>query len=159
MANYKFNFSKFGKPRVKSTNSSPRREIVAKNIIGVIGIKLDGSYYIVTKDKEYLLTIESYELKGKNVYYARTLQNNRILNVISLSKKLVNNKQYLPFGVGSIVKGNVYKILGTERFNIGKILEAKDVPEEYQYFVRNTVHNNKQFFRDNYEEIEKCITN
>lgn len=159
MAEYKFNFSKFGKPRVKSTSSSPRREIVAKNIIGVIGINIDASYYVETKDKQYQLTIESYELKGKNVYYARTLQNNRILNIISLKKKLVNNKQYLPFSVGCIIKGNVYKILGTEIFNINKILDCKDVPEEYEHFVKTTVHIKKQFFRDNYEEIEKCMVN
>lgn len=159
MAGYKFNFSKFGKPRVKSTNSSPRREIVAKNVIGVIGINIDASYYVETKDKQYKLTIESYELKGKNVYYARTLQNNRILNIISLKKRLVNNKQYLPFSVGCIVKGNIYKILGTERFNISRILDCKDVPEEYEYFVKTTVHIKKQFFRDNYEEIEKCMVN
>lgn len=157
MVQYKFNFGKFGKPKVKSSSNLPRREIIHSNIIAVICIDINGEYHADFDDKLYDLTLESFELKGKNVYYARTLQNNKTLNIISLKKCKNNNNQYLPFAVGSIVKGNVYKILGKERFNIKKILELSEIPTESYNYFKNKVHKHKQFFRDNYEEILKCM--
>lgn len=157
MSGFKFNFSHFGKPKVKKTGSSPRREIVIKDIIGVINITIDGQYYVLYKDKTYTLTLESYDLKGKNVYYAKSLIENKTLAVISLHKQDRNNKQYLPFAVGSIVKGNVYKILGIERFNINKVLELSDIPSESYNYYKQLVHEAKDFYRKNYEEIIKCI--
>ena len=157
MSGFKFNFSQFGKPKVKKTGNSPRREIVIKDIIGVINITIDGNYYVLCQDKTYNLTLESYDLKGKNVYYAKSLIENKTLAVISLHKQDRNNKQYLPFTVGSIVKGNVYKILNMERFNINKILDLSDIPSESYNYYKKLVHEAKDFYRKNYEEILKCI--
>lgn len=157
MDGFKFNFSTFGKPKVKSSGSLPRREVIQQNVIGVIGIDINGNYYVDIKNSNYPLTIESYDLKGKNVYYSRTLQNRKTLEIISLSKRSRNNKQYLPFAVGSIVTGTIYKILNTERFNIRRVLELSEIPDvEYNYY-KSKIHKHKQFFRDNYDEIIKCI--
>lgn len=157
MSDFKFNFSKFGKPKIKSSGSSPRREVIQQNIIGVIGINIDASYYVDINGQKYQLTIESYDLKGKNVYYARTLQENKTLEIISLNKQTRNNKYYLPFAVGCIVKGSTYKIFGIERFNINKILELNQVPEDSINYFKTIVHKHKQFFRENYKEIIKCM--
>lgn len=157
MASFKFNFSSFSKPKIKSERNLPRREIINRNVIGVIGIYLDASYYVEIDGTEYRLTIESYELKGKNVYYAKTLNESKTLEIIRLGKRVVGSRNYLPFAVGSIVKGNIYKILGTPRFNISKILELKDVPNDKLEYFKDLRHKHKQFYRDNYEEILKCM--
>lgn len=157
MASFKFNFSTFNKPKIKTTRNLPRREVVKKNIIGVIGITIDGNYYVDLNNENYQLTLESYEIKGKNIYYSKVLQENKTLEIIRLNKRIVNSKQYLPFAVGSIVKGNTYKILGIERFNINKILELKEIPEDLYNYYKTKIHKHKQFFRENYEEIIKCI--
>lgn len=157
MTSFKFNFSTFNKPKVKTTRNLPRREVVKKNIIGVIGITIDGNYYVDLNNENYQLTLESYEIKGKNVYYSKVLQENKTLEIIRLNKRTVNSKQYLPFAVGSVVKGSTYKILGIERFNINKILELKEIPEDLYNYYKAKIHKHKQFFRENYEEIIKCI--
>lgn len=157
MASFKFNFSTFNKPKVKTTSNLPRREVVKKNIIGVIGITIDGNYYVDIDNENYQLTLESYNLKNKNVYYSKILQENKTLEIIKLNKRNRNNKQYLPFAVGSVVKGSTYKILGIERFNINKILDLKEIPDDKYNYYKNKIHKHKQFFRENYEEIIKCI--
>lgn len=158
MAEIKFNFSSFGKPKIKKTsNNLPRREIMHKAVIGVIGINLDGTYYVDLLNNKYPLTIESYDLKGKNVYYCVELQNNRTLEIISLTKKQRNTKKYLPFAVGSIVKGNLYRILGTPRFNISKILEYSDLNDSDIFYYKQKVREIKKYFKDNYEIILKCM--
>ena len=81
MNSFKFNFSKFGKPKIKS-NNLPRRRI-ATGLIGVIGIRLNATYYVQIGDKQYDLTLESYDIKDKNVYYAKKLQNNKIVEIIN----------------------------------------------------------------------------
>lgn len=155
MESFKFNFSKFGKPKIKS-NNLPRRRI-ATNLIGVIGIKLNGTYYVQIGDKQYDLTLESYDIKDKNVYYAKKLQNNKIVEIITLNKRTCNSKQYLPFGVGCIVKGNLYEILLKERFNISKILTIDEISTEDYNILKNISHEKKKFFRDNYNEILQCM--
>lgn len=157
MGDFKFNFSSFGKPKVKKSVNSPRREVVQRNIIGVIGINLDASYYVEINGKSYTLTLESYDLIGKNVYYSKTLQENKSIQVIRLSKLKRNNNQYLPFTVGSIVKGTTYLILGLERFNITKVMELQEIPDVEYNKYKALVHKHKQFFRENYEEIKKCM--
>lgn len=155
MSGFKFNFGKFGKPKINKSGNLPRREIIQKNVIAVIGIDLNGQYYADLNGTNYNLTIESYEVKGKNVYYSRKLQNDKTLMIISLKKLNHNNNNvYLPFTVGSIVKGNTYKILGIERFNISKILELKDVPENNINYYRNLSIKYKKFYKEHQKEID-----
>lgn len=157
MAGFKFNFSSFGKPKVKKTSSDINRKLIERNVKGVIGITLDADYYVQVENKQYTLTIESYDLKGKNVYYCKELQNNKILEIISLTKQKRNQAKYLPFGVGCVVKGNIYNIFGKHRFNITKIIEFSELSQEdYNNFI-SISHNCKEFFKNNYEEIKKCM--
>lgn len=157
MAGFKFNFSSFGKPKVKKTSCDRNRKLVERNIMGVIGINLDAAYYVQVGEIQYSLTLESYDLKGKNVYYCKELQNNKILEVISLTKQKRNQRKYLPFGVGCVVKGNIYNIFGKHRFNITKVIEFKELSQEdYNKFI-SISHNCKEFFRNNYEEIKQCM--
>ena len=67
MADFKFNFSSFGKPKVKKSSTDRTRKLVDKNVLGVIGIYIDGTYYVQVGSCQLQLTIESYDLKGKNV--------------------------------------------------------------------------------------------
>ena len=156
MADFKFNFSAFGKPKVKKTCDRTRK-LVDKNVLGVIGIHIDGTYYAQVGSCQLPLTIESYELRGKNVFYSIELINNKIQHIIQLNKLRQNVKKYLPFGVGCIVKGNIYNIYNTHRFNISKILELNEVPDETVFNFKTMSHEKKEFFRNNYEEIRKCM--
>lgn len=158
MAELKFNFSSFGVPKVKKTKTyEAKKPIVDKNIIGVVGIDITGNYYVTTKTKDYSITVNSYDITGKNKIYAVELQDNKALCIIESKKKNNDSTYYLPFCVGSIVKGHIRLILGKERFEIRSVLEISDISEEEKNYYRDLVHKYKKFYRDNYEEIRKCI--
>lgn len=156
MAGFKFNFSDFGKPKVKKIYERTK-PIIKRNVIGVVGIDINGNYFVTIENINYPITLNSYDIKGRNKYYAIELQNNKSLCIISQNKRDTNNKKYCAFTIGSIVKGNTRKILEIERFDLVKVLEITDLPEENRNYYREIVHNYKQFFRNNYETIIKCI--
>ena len=157
MSTFKFNFSAFGKPKIKNSRNGNGKKLIERNIFGVIFITIEGDYYVVTNIGNFPLTIESYDLKGKNVYFTMELFNGKFQEIIQLKKADRNYKKYLPFCVGSIVKGNIYEIFKTNRFNISRVLELSDINStEYEYY-RTTVRNAKNFFKNNYEEIIKCM--
>ncbi len=41
-------------------------------------------------NKQYQLTIDSYDIKGKSTFYAKELQNNKSVNIIRLNKININ---------------------------------------------------------------------
>lgn len=157
MSAIKFNFSAFGKPKVKKTKDANNKKIVERNILGVINITLEGKYYVHTDTEDYSLTLESYDIKGKNVFYTIELFDNKFQEIIRLNKATRNYKKYLPFCVGSIVKGNIYNIFGKNRFNISRVLELSDIEDDKIEYYKLNVHNAKMFFKTNYEDIMKCM--
>ena len=157
MAKFTFTFSS-PKPTAKSKKVYEKtRPIIKKNVIGVVGIDISGNYFVTIDGKNYPITLNSYAIKGHNKFYAIELQNNKALCIMEQNKRNTNNKKYQPFTVGSIVKGNTRLIVERERFDFSKVIEIKDLPEESRNYYRDIVHRYKQFYRDNYEEIIKCI--
>ena len=90
---------------------------------------------------------------GHDVY----LFDNKFQEIIRLNKATRNYKKYLPFCVGSIVKGNIYNIFGKNRFNISRVLELSDIENDKIEYYKLNVHNAKMFFKTNYEDIMKCM--
>lgn len=157
MSTFKFNFSAFGKPKVKTSRNGNGKKIIERNIFGVIFITLTGDYYVVTNIGNFPLTIESYDVKGKNVFFTMELFNGKFQEIIQLKKADRNYRKYLPFCVGSIVKGTIYEIFKTNRFNISRVLELSDIKDEEVEYYKTTVRQAKNFFKTNYEEIIKCM--
>ena len=157
MSTFKFNFSAFGKPKIKNSRNGNGKKLIERNILGIIFVNIEGDYYVVTDIGNFPLTIESYEVKGKNVFFTMELFNGKFQEIIQLKKADRNYKKYLPFCVGSIVKGNIYEIFKTNRFNISRILELSDIDSALIEKYKATIHLAKDFFRNNYEEITKCM--
>lgn len=157
MAKFAFTFTS-PKPTSKSKKVYEKtKPIVKRGVIGVVGIDISGNFYVTIEGKNYPITLNSYDIKGHNKFYAIGLYDNKTLCIIEKDKRHTNNKKYQPFTVGSIVKGDIRLIVEKERFDFSKVIEIKDLPEESRNYYRDIVHRYKQFYRDNYEEIKKCI--
>ena len=150
---FKLNFSK-AKTKVKNPNK--KYQLVKNGVVGVIGITSTASYFVDIDNKQYQLTIDSYDIKGKSTFYAKELQNNKSVNVIRLNKININSRKYIPFTVGSIVKGNIYLINGIERFQFKKLYDIDEIESISQDLLFKQKQF-KQFYRDNYNIIKQCM--
>ena len=150
---FKLNFSK-SKTKVKNPNK--KYQLIKNGVVGVIGITSTASYFVDIDNKQYQLTIDSYDIKGKSIFYAKELQNNKSVNIIRLNKINVNNRKYIPFTVGSIVKGNIYLINGIERFQFKKLYDIDEIESISQDLLFKQKEF-KKFYRDNYNIIKQCM--
>lgn len=150
---FKLNFSK---PKTKVKNPNKKYQLVKNGVVGVIGITSTASYFVDIDNKQYQLTIDSYDIKGKSTFYAKELQNNKSVNIIRLNKINVNSRKYIPFTVGSIVKGNIYLINNIERFQFKKLYDI-DETESISQDLLFKQKQFKQFYRDNYNIIKQCM--
>ena len=151
MANFNFTLN-FSKPKVK-VNKKPNRQIIKRDVTGVIGITLEASYFIEIDGQRYPLTLESYNVKGKKIYYADELIDNKVFTVMRLDKRRMNSKVYLPFHCGAIVKGSTYMIHGLERFNLKKVIDKSEITQEEFVKYNNLSHKFLTFYRENYKQI------
>lgn len=152
---FKFNFSGF---KTKTTKVNKQNKILLKkDAVGVIKITLTASYFVDVDNIDYPLTSNSFDVKDKQIYYAKKLQGNRLLNIRRLDKFQVNNNNYIPFNVGSLIKGNIYSIYGKEYFDFKKIIDISDLNEETIQSYINKIKEYKSFYRKNYNEIIKCM--
>lgn len=150
---FKLNFSK---PKTKVKNPNKKYQLIKNGVVGVIGITSTASYFVDIDNKEYQLTIDSYDIKGKSTFYAKELQNNKSINVIRLNKININSRKYIPFTVGSIVKGNIYLINGIERFQFKKLYDIDEIESISQDLLFKQKEF-KKFYRDNYNIIKQCM--
>lgn len=150
---FKLNFSK---SKVKK-NPNKKYQLVKNGAVGVVGITSTASYFVDINNKQYQFTIDSYDIKGKSIFYARELQNNKSVNVIRLNKININNRKYIPFAVGSIVKGNIYLINGVERFQFKRLFDADEMESELAQTLIFKQKEFKKFYRDNYNIIKQCM--
>lgn len=148
---YQFNFAI--KPKRTNNGTHKTSNIVEKNVIGIVNISLTGFYYVVSGEKEYFLSNNSYNVKDKTILFSQKLTNNRVLKVVNLAKNSQEKiAYYLPFGVGCVLKGNAIIENGRIVFDLIKVVEDDYIYKEEQIKAR-------KFFVDNYEEIEQIIIN
>lgn len=140
-----FNF----KPKTKINTAKPRAKkestIITKNVIGVIHIRVDGSYYMKYEELSYNLTKESFDCKNREVlYYKNILEGNR-LRIIKLQKyDKTSLNAYLPFAPGVIVKGNLVKVNQDIEFDLKETINFdenfKDESKKAFIYYRDIVY-------------------
>lgn len=140
-----FDFSIIGK--INKANNK-KVAIINKNIIGIVHISIDGEFYINANNRAIPIFFECFSKINKNKLYCINLYNNKRLCIIRDKKCItkIDNKNYLPFAPGCIVKGDIIKDKNIEVFKIKTITTEYDNIEAKQAFM---------FWKNNYETIKK----
>lgn len=145
MATFSFSPIKLNK---EPKHSTVKNEILEHDVEGYIGIKLNGEFYVLYNNKEYLIKQENHDCKNiKNVYILKIEKNNRIY--IARNENLQSlSKHFKPFAPGCIVKGNIIKINNKETFNIKHVYTDKFDTVSKKLF---------NYWKNNYNEIQKAL--
>lgn len=141
------------KEKKKTVKNNLRYKILEKDIEGVVWIDNKGELTVrVSSDKRYSIHIDSYSCKGKKNIYARRLENRRVIRIIRNVGEYseCNHNIFLPFTVGSIVKGNVVMIGFDKQFVI------KDCWTDLN---NDDSHLAREYYRDNYDTILNVLEN
>lgn len=141
------------KEKGKTSKNTLRSKVLEKNIEGVIWIDDKGELTVhVFPDKRYSIHIDSYSCKGKKNIYARKLENRRVVCIIRNAGEYFecNHDIFLPFAVGSIVKGNVIMVGFDKQFII------KDCWTDLN---NDDSHLALEYYRDNYDTIINALKN
>lgn len=141
------------KEKRKTAKNTLRSKILEKNVEGVVWIDDKGELTVrVIPDKRYKIHLDSYSCKGKKNIYTRKLENRRVVCIIrNIGEYLeCNHDVFLPFAVGSIVKGNVVMIGFDKQFVI----------KDYWTDLNNDdSHSALEYYRDNYDTIINALEN
>lgn len=143
-----FNFSvSTTKRTIKESN------VVHKNIKGVVYINEQADYKVFYNDMFYNISEDSYFCKGKDKIYKQGYANELGQNLCVIrdadSKEEKHPLFYLPFGIGSVVIGNIVK--DKDNYLVFKINETlMDCTNE-------ECHKAKRFYAENYKAINKII--
>lgn len=137
----------------KTSNHISRREVIEKNIIGVVWIDKNAKFTVKIDGKfVYDVHSNSYSCKGKNKIYARKLDENRrvcvIRNVGDYSE--CNHNCYLPFAPGCIVSGDIVINGFNKQFLIKKSWIELDNDDAHAALV---------YYRKNYNSICSVLEN
>ena len=149
-----FDFSLPKKKEKRTTvKNNLRYKVLEKNVEGVVWIDDKGELTVrVLPDKRYSIHNDSYSCKGKKNIYALRLENRRVVCIIRNAGEYFecNRDIFLPFAVGSIVKGNVVMIGFDKQFVI------KDCWTDLN---NDDSHLAREYYRDNYDTILNVLKN
>lgn len=147
-----FNFSipvKKESKRKVNTNVSRTYNIIEKDVLGVVFITLEASFYVYTNRGEFKFTDDSFSCKNIKNVYAQLLDTNkqRILCVRAERKIECDKDVFLPFAAGVCVIGNIVEDrFKTLRFNFKKAFVDAD---------NKIAQKALNFWRTNYEVISE----
>ena len=83
-------------------------KVLKKTVIGVCYITNEGEYFIVTEDKSYKFSDDSYIIKKDKPFYAQQIVNGKRVQIVNNRYENVSNKlTYLPFAPGVCCIGDV----------------------------------------------------
>lgn len=128
----RFDFSKPNKvvTRAKREPNPNKETIILKDVIGVVCITLDFTYFVEIGKDRYIIAPESNVCKGVTTVYEQRLTKNRKTKHIRLDqgRNECNHNHYLPYAAGCCVKGNVIKneLTGNLKFKIKKVFVDYD---------------------------------
>jgi len=134
-----------------STDNRNTYKIVKKDVLGVVGITLDSSFFVIYEDTKYPIARISYKCGKRKTVYSRFLDDNkkRIKYIRELDRRFDNIIHYLPFAPGVIVKGNLVidNLLNKLVFRIKKVdvdWDNKEATKQLEFFRQfyNTIINN-----------------
>lgn len=103
-------FFNFSSPKKKTKNKSNNRcSILNSNVTGIIFIDINGNYYVNYNNNCYSIDKSCYTCKGKSIIYGTPLYNTFRLRYIREKncRFECNNINWLPFGIGCIVNGDI----------------------------------------------------
>lgn len=107
MPSFDFNFAP-KKSKRKTAKSNSGTEIIESNVIGCVWVDCNGSYTVKVNDTHYKISKDSYNCKGKQVIYRHGEGDRaRFAFVRAIDNMWSSHNIWLPFTVGSIVKGNI----------------------------------------------------
>lgn len=139
------------KRETKTISNKFTYKILKKTVIGVCCITNTGEYFVVTEDKSYKFSDDSYIIKKDKPFYAQQIINGKRVQIISNRYENYSNKlTYLPFApgvccIGDIVYNEITKLT---------VFKLKDT------FIDKTSQialNAWNFFVKNYDEIRHNI--
>lgn len=139
------------KSRAKRTNKTYTYRVIHKTIIGVCGITLTGSYFVMTENGNYKFSDDSYIIKNNKPFYSQQIIDGKRLKIVEIKTNTKSNEStYLPFAPGVCCIGS---IVYNEELKI-KVFCLKDTFIDKNSKVANDAW---EFYRKNYEEIRKHI--
>lgn len=121
-----------------------------KNVQGVVGIDLEANYYVRFNDKHYNIAKKSYSCKGYVKVYRQAYPHsircvrNRLIEDLGE----LDNRFWLPFAPGNIVKGNIIME------GIDKVFEITDIDTDQ---FNNIAQEEFAFYRKHKQEIDDII--
>ena len=144
-----FSFKVVPKKVKRSTSTSTIYKIHTK-VEGVVGIELNGDYYVLFDDVKYKIKETNFNCLNVETVYSTNLYTNQTRLVVIRDKEHrleCYNDTYYPFAPGSCVIGDVITISG--RF--GYIFDIKKVYRNPSNELAIKEYNN---WKDNYETIK-----
>lgn len=155
MKNLYFSF-KLPKKSVKKNTS--KYVILDKELFGVIGIRPDNSFFVIANDKEYTIDDSNFSCKKQKVVYYQVLDKHLQRTMVIRDRKddELYRYNFLPFFVGSIIKGSLIQDNSTKRiyFKIKKVfhnISSDCTLLEKEIIISREILNE---FRRNYKEYK-----
>jgi hypothetical protein len=142
-----FSFAVVAKRQQKRSVPAITLTKVYTKVEGVVGITIEGNYYVKVGGREFPITAISFNCEGKECIYSKELHDERRLAIYRLpTEKHAKHAGYLPFAPGSCVIGDIVTMSNNIRytFNIKKV---------YYNPANNDAKNEYIFWRDNYDTI------
>ena len=133
------------------TDNRNTYKIVKKDVLGVVGIMLDSSFFVICENTKYPIARTSYNCGKRKTVYSRFLDSNkrRIKYIREIDRRYDKIIHYLPFAPGLLVKGNLVIDSLTNKlvFRIKKVdvnWDSKECSEQLEFFKRfyTTIINN-----------------
>lgn len=125
-------------------------KILQRNILGVVHITLNGTYYVNVTTEQYTIHPDCWDTKGVKTLYSKYLLNGRRWRYNrDPFYELPARSGFLPFGVGCEVIGDIVENerIKTTFFKIKKVRDG--VPDNEEAVAAS------KFFREHYAEIMK----
>lgn len=148
------------KKQSNTTNKTKEFEIVQRKVSGVVYITPDFSYKVIIKKKEYNLTPNSFNCKGKRYIYAQFLNNKQRVCIIRNSENRPDYNKYFfaPFAAGSVVIGHIVVKKDTKE----ELFDFKKVITDVAIINQHEIHDALSYWRKNEKTLANvrndCIT-
>lgn len=97
---------KVGKHIVTKGNHS---NVIKSGLSLVVDTTEEGLFFVVYENKNYEISLDSYNCAKSNEVYITTLHKGKIIRYSSPSRRIGNAKNYIRFIPGNTVKGYIFK--------------------------------------------------
>lgn len=140
------------KEKRKANNNTKQYKIIEKSIVGVIYVTIKGEFDVLYNGVFYKIHPKCFKCKGKAKIYKLGEDKPKRFGFTRVLEdyKEFNSFGWLPFTIGSIVKGNIIVDNRTNHYWFYIKKEWLDYDNELSKKAYN-------YYKENYEEINKII--